>query len=91
MAAPVAGTASNLFVAVYSFTTGDPVAPSPSITVSLEVAGATTALDCSVATTAMSCTNTSASVSLLAGQIFGVQIDSSGAESLEVNVSYQLS
>ncbi len=90
MAAPVAGTASNLFVAVYNFTTGDPVAPSPLITVSLEVGGATTSLDCSVATTAMSCTNTSASVSLLAG-IFGIQVDSSAAQSLEINVSYQLS
>ena len=91
MAAPVAGTANNLYVAVYNFTTGDPVAPSPLITISLEVAGSTTPLSCSVATTTMSCTNTSASVNLSAGQIFGIQIDSSAAQSLEVNVSYQLS
>ena len=78
MAAPVAGTASDLYVAVYSFSTGDPVAPSPLITISLELGGSASALSCSVATTAMSCTNTGTSVSLSAGELFGIQIDSSG-------------
>ena len=89
--APAAATASDLYVSIYSFTTGDPASPSSSVTVSLEAGGSSTSLACTVATSALSCNNTGNTVSLSAGAPFGIEVTSSNSESIEVSVSYRLS
>jgi hypothetical protein len=92
MAMPVAATASNFYVAVYSFATGDPISPSgATLTVSLEANGSATSLSCSVSTSAMACSNTGTSVSLSAGELFGIEVNSPDLQDLEVSVSYRLS
>jgi hypothetical protein len=88
--APAAATAANLYVAVYSSTSGDPLAPSAALNVSLETNGVATSLSCTVGTSATTCSNTLNSVALSAGQPFGLVINSSVSQSLEVTVSFGL-
>jgi hypothetical protein len=91
VAAPAGATASDLYVSVYSQSLGDPASPSAALTVSFEANGLLTTLSCEVATSGTSCSDLSDSVPLSGGELFGLVVNSSGTQSLNVTVSFRLS